>query len=269
VAAETSVELDQQPIEAIRIGQRAWGGNPLRDQVDFSLPEPDEATWRLLRLTMTKSDGRELAIELLRPLTWIAERQATVGGTIELDLPELGAQGPAEVLAIEPSPKIQSGPGQVVTGTFRHESSRQLLNITIEGDDQPIGVTDNHPFWSEDRQQFVEACQLEVGETLSTITGTAQITSITLRGPPEPVYNLEVHGEHVCWTGGTQRLHVTNLEPWHSPRGGTKLSKCPAAVPFATRRRPRVAGGATFFLIGGASMFRGPLWRRVGDGWAA
>jgi hypothetical protein len=96
----------------------------------------------------------------------------------------------AEVLAIEPSPTLQPGPGQVVTGTFRHESSRQLLNITIEGDDQPIGVTDNHPFWSEDRQQFVEACQLEVGETLSTITGTAQITSITLRGPPEPVYNL-------------------------------------------------------------------------------
>ena len=30
----------------------------------------------------------------------------------------------------------------------------QLLHITVEGEVKPIGVTDNHPIWSEDRQEL-------------------------------------------------------------------------------------------------------------------
>lgn len=106
----------------------------------------------------------QLDIVLLRPLDWIEAARATPGSTIELDLPKLGAAGPAQVLAVEPSPPIQSGPGHVITGTFAHRSSNQLLNITVEGQVKPIGVTDNHPIWSEDRQEFVEAGHLEVGQ---------------------------------------------------------------------------------------------------------
>jgi hypothetical protein len=58
--------------------------------------------------------------------------RAAAGATIELDLPELGAAGPAKVLAVEPSPPIQFGPGHVITGTFAHRSSGQLLNIRVE-----------------------------------------------------------------------------------------------------------------------------------------
>ncbi len=184
-------------IEKVTVGRRVAGKNPLREQVDDSLPEPEEATWRKLTLVMPKADGQRLDIVLLRPVDWIETHQAQAGATVELDLPELGAAGPAEVLAVDPCPPIAEGTGQVVTGTFAHRSSHQLLNITVTGEDKPIGVTDNHPFWSEDRQEFVEAGELKVGETLRTLNGITTITSITNRGPPEPVYNLEVHREHV------------------------------------------------------------------------
>lgn len=192
-----AVALRDRPIQHIRVGERVWGTNPQRAEYDRSFPEPDAKTWRLLRLVMHQPEGETLAIELLRPTGWINEQRAAVGRTIELDLPELGAAGPAEVLAIEPCPPIQPGPGQVVTGTFAHKSSRQILNLQVADETEPIGVTDNHPIWSATRQEFVEAGKLAVGEELVTLAGTTHVTSITPRGPPEPVYNLEVQGEHV------------------------------------------------------------------------
>ena len=59
----------------------------------FTDPEP--TTWRKLTLEMIKSDGKRLDITLLRPLSWIEEVKADQGGTIYLDLPEMGAQGDA------------------------------------------------------------------------------------------------------------------------------------------------------------------------------
>lgn len=197
VAPDEAIQLVDRPIDAIRVGERVWGEIPDRDAVDHSLPEPEESSWRLLRLTMVKGDGGRLDVELLRPLAWIRGHQARVGATIDLDLPELGAAGPAEVLVVEPCPPIAPGPGQVVTGTFHHRSSFQVLDVRIEGEDEPIGVTANHPIWSETRAEFVPAGELQVGEELRTLTGATHVESITARGPPEPVYNLEVHAQHV------------------------------------------------------------------------
>ncbi|MEM6798175.1 MAG: polymorphic toxin-type HINT domain-containing protein [Planctomycetota bacterium] len=184
-------------IQNVRLGQRVVGTNPLRDEVDHTLLEPDRATWRELTLTMTKPDGKRLDIGLLRPAGWVAKRGAAAGATIHLDLEELGAKGPAEVLAVGPCPPIEPGAGEVVTGTFAHEASHQVLDVRIGGEAEPIGVTSNHPFWSVDRQGFVPAGELTVGETLDTLAGHTMVMSISARGPPEPVYNLEVHSEHV------------------------------------------------------------------------
>ena len=58
-------------------------------------------------------------------------------------MPELGAQGNARVLGVYPCPEIKPGPGQVVTATFAHPASFQVLDVTIgEGDDaDTIGVS--------------------------------------------------------------------------------------------------------------------------------
>ena len=68
----------------------------------------------------------------------------------------------------------------------------------LTGLDQPIGATDNHPFWSEDRQQFVEAGHLLPQERVRTrAAGVVRVASVLPRPGPERVYNLEVHGQHV------------------------------------------------------------------------
>lgn len=75
-----------------------------------------------------------------------------------------------------------------------------MLTVTIGTD--KIGCTANHPFWSEDRQEFVEAGHLQVGERVRTrLDEVAAVVSIKPRPPTAWVYNLEVQGEHVYEVG--------------------------------------------------------------------
>jgi len=101
---------------------------------------------------------------------------------------------------VGPCPELESGEGRLVTGTFSHASG-EILDIAVDGITEPIGCTGAHPFWSEDRQAFIPARDLRLGETLRTESGTLrQITRITpRRGPPVPVFNLEVDAEHVYY----------------------------------------------------------------------
>jgi hypothetical protein len=75
-------------------------------------------------------------------------------------------------------------------------AATKTLDISVEGESKPIGTTPNHPIWSVDREAFVRADSLSVGEQRQTLNGIARVTSITARGPPEPVYNLEVQVKH-------------------------------------------------------------------------
>ena len=129
---------------------------------------------------------------------------------IFLALHELAAVGPAELVQVEPCPPIEPGVGRLVTGTFSHHSG-EVLDITVDGLTEPIGCTGAHPFWSEDRQDFIPARELVPGETLRTESGTLrQITRITpRRGPPVPVFNLEVDAEHVYYVS-TEGVLVHN-----------------------------------------------------------
>jgi hypothetical protein len=126
--------------------------------------------------------------------------QAPTTPWIFLALHELAAVGPAKVVEVSPCPELEPGAGRLVTGTFSHHSG-EVLDIAVAGLTEPIGCTGAHPFWSEDRQDFIPARNLVLGETLRTESGTLrQITRITpRRGPPVPVFNLEVDAEHVYY----------------------------------------------------------------------
>ncbi len=236
-------QLRTVPIRDLHPGMRVLAENP--ELTGDRLPDAEvtAADWRLVQLQMQKPDGGLLDIELLRPVEWLlAEtllrieseddlsqllpRPLTVavadapladvllGRTIELDLPELGAQGPATVRAIRPCPEVETANHagrRLITGTFHH-SAGNVLKLEIEDAAGPIGVTSNHPFWSADRQAFVEAGQLQVGEQLQQADGTlVQVTRITPHtGPPVEVYNLEVDAEHVYHVGaGGVLVHNT------------------------------------------------------------
>jgi hypothetical protein len=85
----------------------------------------------------------------------------------------------------------------VVTGRFAH-SSADVIDLAVDGLAAPIGTTSNHRFWSEDRQAFVEAGSLAVGERLRTADGRfVPILGAVARSQSARVFNLEVDGEHV------------------------------------------------------------------------
>ena len=176
---------------------------------------PIRPIFRDLALTTVAIDelGEDVGIELL-------------GLTIEMDLPELGLTGQAIVQGIEPASAVKTGPGQVVTATFHH-SSGDVIDLVIGDTSGPgntnvltggnksngastetIGTTRNHPFWSVDRQSYIPAGDLKIGEHLRTYQGTTkQVLTKTPRPQTEPVYNLEVHAEHTYFVGEGILVH--------------------------------------------------------------
>jgi hypothetical protein len=61
------------PIQDLRVGMRVVGRNPLSEDAQRDLPQPEPATWRLVRAQIEMQPGKFCHVELLRPLTWIAE----------------------------------------------------------------------------------------------------------------------------------------------------------------------------------------------------
>ncbi len=209
VANFESSQIQSTPIEQIRIGERVAARNPLLEEQARLAPEPDES-WRWLSLHLDDDAGKQVDIQLLRPAYWVQQQDAYVGGFVFLELCELGAYGNAQVINIQPAPVIAAGEGRVVTGTFRHTSSAPLYDVVIEGESEPIGVTAHHPFWSEDRQDFIPTEELQVGERLLAREGeSCRVISLLPRPGPEVVYNLEVHREHV-YQVASQGLLVHN-----------------------------------------------------------
>ncbi|WP_232101926.1 polymorphic toxin-type HINT domain-containing protein [Gimesia chilikensis] len=146
---------------------------------------------------MEQQPGKYVLGQLLRSTSWIRQNNALPGAVIQLEIPEMHVAGDAEVLSIADCPPIRRGPGSVVTGTFQHVSD-EVISVFVEGESEPIGATSQHPFWSRDRNAFVPAGELRIGEELKTALGTStRVTSIEIRAGPETVYGLEVAGEHV------------------------------------------------------------------------
>jgi hypothetical protein len=102
-----------------------------------------------------------------------------------------------KVRNIEPCPPIRPGKGNVITGTFHHEAAN-TIDLHVEGLSKPIGCTDNHPFWSVTRNEFVEAGKLLPGEELQLYNGqNTKVVQILPCLGPEWVHNIEVLNEHV------------------------------------------------------------------------
>jgi hypothetical protein len=199
-------------IESIRLGQRVTTTEGNRASPTDE-PEPDPLTWRTVRLLLHHADGNRTEIELLRPLSWLETMGIAVGKRIWLDMGEMGAEGWAEVLSVGPCPALDDGPGQLVTATFRHDRG-EILDLVVEGSDEPIGVTAGHMIWSEDRHAFVPAGRLVPGERLVGLSGTVRVVSLSPRGPPEATYNIEVWEEHVYRVGSQSVLvHNASVPP--------------------------------------------------------
>jgi len=217
---ETSVRLTK-PIEEIQVGDRVAAKLPEASNADelvFQQPHWDVEKieleqWRRIELTAVEGKDHRFDIVLLRPVEWLQQTKANVGGSIHLYLPEQGLDGPATVQSIDPCPQIQDGNGEVVTGTITHIRTG-VLELKLSGINKPLGVTNNHPVYSVDRLKFLPAGDLKIGETLKLLNGTTRVESITSLPGNHRVYNLEVHTRHVYHVSSNGVL-VHNACPGH------------------------------------------------------
>jgi len=191
-------------IEQIQVGHRVLTASVESQQSGTAI---DPATWNAITLRVESEDqpGHFYDVELLRPLSWTVNEGVHVGGFVPFEVTEMGVKGQGEVLAVKPCPTIESGPGRVVMMTISHLNCA-VLELNIEGEDRPLETTVYHPFYSETRNAWVKAGQLEYGETLCTQTGSARLLSIQPKPGVYRVYNLEVEADHVYYVGAQRTL---------------------------------------------------------------
>jgi hypothetical protein len=101
----------------VPIGARVPTKNPNRSEVDPQ-PEPDQATWAKLSITVERSDGGIVDAEIIRPRSWILRNGVCAGRMLPFNLPELEVSGLALVTCIDDCPPIADGEGSVVTARF-------------------------------------------------------------------------------------------------------------------------------------------------------
>jgi hypothetical protein len=187
----------------VPIGARIPTKNPNRWEVDPE-PEPEQATWAKLSITAEGTDGGIVDAEIIRPRSWILANGLCAGRMLPLNLPELEVSGLALVTAIDDCPPIAGGEGSVVTARFVTREVHVVASVDVLGADgtvETITGTTIHPVWSVDRQEWVPLAELVDGETLQGLDGLAVVLSVSLSRVTQPVYNIEVHGEHVYQVG--------------------------------------------------------------------
>jgi len=162
-------------------------------------------TWKWVKFDLFKENGTISRIIIRRPNWWLKKNNADkIGNQVVLFLPEMGINGTAIVKKITPNQldtrlwdEQRKGDyiNRPITGKFEHESD-DVWNYYFQGLEEPIGTTSTHPFWSEDRQDWIPVGNLKIGEKIKAkklITKLAKKHKIEGR---QKVYNLEVYREH-------------------------------------------------------------------------
>ena len=183
------------------------------------------ANLRLVSLELIERRGhlaRRVNIGMLRSVEWIREQKVAIGTSVFLDEPKEGLQGRATVRGIQPCPPREGWLAKLRVGKYEPWSCR-IGDLKIASESKPIGVTPSHPFWSPDRNGWVEAGRLEPGERVKTWEGTSVVEWYVMREKPvDAVYNIEVDGDHVYRVGESGVLvHNASAGPIPAPSGAT------------------------------------------------
>jgi len=121
----------------------------------------------------------------------------------------LEVEGWADVMSVEACPEIESGRGRVITATFT-QMSAGVLELSVQaasGQTETLEPTSPHRFFSEDRQDWVAAKELRIGEKLRTRAGEiVAVESSSKKSGVYRVYNMEVEGEHQYFVGVSSTL---------------------------------------------------------------
>ncbi len=113
-----------------------------------------------------------------------------------LTFAELEISNLAKIHSLEPTPPIAIGEGNVVTARMTTRQTHQLVRVQFSDQTTLIG-TPAHPIWSVCEQDWVDLEELMEGDLVLGESGRLEVVSTELIETLEPVYNLEVYGEHV------------------------------------------------------------------------
>lgn len=173
--------------------------------------------WRSVEMSLEKGDGSVAEVTATRPLWWFEITKATEGATVPLDIHEAGITGMAtvhKITSLVDRPYEASTPGfQPVIGTIKHHNAK-VIELTFEGaEDEPVGVTASHPFWSEDRKEWIPTGDLRIGEMVATTDASARLLRRQAKPGLHTVYNIEVHRTHSYHVGKLGLMaHNTGLD---------------------------------------------------------
>lgn len=200
--------------EALSPGyQKLVGSQYVVGSVDAT--DVTEELWREAELVVTKADGSQARLWVLRPLWWYREQEAGVGRLLKIELPEIGIAGTARVRRIGPATIEREGQtGRFLIISKIEHNGAEVWDLFFDGGTEPMGVTANHPLYSAERQAWIEAGRLRIGESVCTVSGEVRLLGKLLRAGRHTVYNLEVHRSHTYYV---------------SPQGVLAHNTCPNA----------------------------------------
>jgi intein/homing endonuclease len=148
------------------------------------------------------------------------------------------------VLATDPETG-ERGPRRVID-TIVGDGVKELVDVEVRG--AVVTATDLHPFWVDDRGEWVDAGDLEVGDELTASDGTTVVVEgVGERVEVRRVHNLTVEGIHTYFViAGSHEVLVHNcirnghLAGQTHPRTGVPFDD--AGFPdFSAWRHPDVA----------------------------
>jgi hypothetical protein len=247
--------ITKTAIESVAIGSRLAGENPQPWEYDDSLPEPVQADWSLVTFSMTREDGSEIEVEMIRPTVFWQQQGTVPGASVFMEFPELEVSTHATVRKVEPCPPIAEGTGNVVTARIVTLTASELVDLELETGEVLTG-TPPHLIWSVKGDDWLHLSEIEVGDEVLTEHGLVEVTSINLRATAETVYNLEVHGHHV-YQVGVDGVLVHNANPYRRKNGkfgakrGPKTSnKTPHNATIIAERDKIIKAGGTIVAGG-------------------
>jgi hypothetical protein len=120
-------------IESVPLGARIGTRNPRPWEYDHSFPDPVREDWVKLSITVERSDGGVVDLEVLRPRDWVEQQGIAAGSLLPLNIEELEVDGLAFVHSVDPCPEIASGPDNVVTGRFVIRQVSSLARRLLRG----------------------------------------------------------------------------------------------------------------------------------------
>lgn len=181
---------------------------PVSDSAEWTSVDREEITpytWQWVDLQQIHPNADTTQISLRRPKEWLKEIGARyVGSVVQLDIPEMSIHGAATVTSIRPNQldtrvwKTSEDDGysvRPITGKFIHNSS-DVYDLYFGEALEPVGVTGNHRFWSADRNTWIQAAALMVGEKVKSTKGYKILTTSIKRQKGGTVYNIEVYRTH-------------------------------------------------------------------------